>query len=263
MENCAVAKLQINTWLWSQPNGRTSYTAEHVNIWADMVDRHLSMDHELACITNMPDGIDERIRIITPPGEFEGVKLPTWDMHVGKQLPQCLRRIAMFAPDAAETFGERFVSMDLDCIVAEPLDPLFDRSHDFMMYRGTTGARPYNGSMLMMTAGARPKVYTEFTPERAIEAGKKFVGSDQAWISHILGWGEATWGAEDGVVWWGSSRNYAAPEWGLMFFPGTPKPWELLADEWVAQHYRRNDEWDDLEIQERLAAVTEPALTAA
>lgn len=257
-----MTNLTVLTWYWKQLNGRTNYTEEHVAIWADMVRRHLSMDHRLAVVTDLPIDI-EGVDIIDPPREFEGVKLPTWDIHAGKQLPQCLRRIAMFAPDAAETFGERFVSMDLDCIIAEPLDPLFDRPHDFMMYRGTTDARPYNGSMVMMTAGCRSRVYTEFTPERAIEAGKKFLGSDQAWISHVLGWGEATWGPEDGVVWWGSSRNYAAPEWGLMFFPGTPKPWELLGDSWVAQHYRRNDEWDELEIEDRVAAVTERALTAA
>lgn len=251
-----MGKLQVNTWLWSQPGGRASYTAEHVNIWADMVRRHLAMDHEICCITDMPEGIDPSVRIIEPPRTFEDITLPTWDMHGGKQLPQCLRRISMFAPDAAETFGERFVSMDLDCVIAEPLDPLFDRPDDFIMYRGTAGNRPYNGSMVMMTAGCRPKVYTEFTPERAVEAGKKFVGSDQAWISYMLGWGEATWGPEDGVVWWGSSKNYMAPEWGLMFFPGTPKPWDLLGDTWVAQHYRRNDEWDEAEIEQRMTAVT-------
>jgi hypothetical protein len=228
-----------------------------------MVDRHLSMDHELAIVTDMPEGIDERIRIIEPPRDFEGITLPSWDIHAGKQLPQCLRRIAMFSPDAAETFGERFISMDLDAVIAEPIDDLFDRPDDFVMYRGTNGARPYNGSMVLMTAGCRPQVYNDFTPERAIEAGKKFVGSDQAWISHVLGWGESTWGPEHGVVWWGSQNNYAAPDWRLMFFPGTPKPWELLDDDWIAQHYRRNDEWDWLAIDQRVAAVTEPVLTAA
>lgn len=244
--------IQINTWLWSQPGSRATYTAKHVNIWADMVRRHLSMDHEIAIVTDMPEGIDPSIRIIKPPGDFIDVTIPTWGADRG--LPQCFRRLAMFAPDAAETFGERFVSMDLDCVIAEPLDPLFDRDDDFMMYRGTTDRRPYNGSMVMMTAGARSKVYTDFTPERAAEAGRQYVGSDQAWISHCLGWGEATWGPEDGVVWWGSSRNYTAPEWRLMFFPGEPKPWQLMGDDWVAAHYRRNDVWDEAAIRHREAA---------
>lgn len=237
-----VTALVVCSWLWSQPNGRTSYQAEHVNIWADSVSRHLSMDHEVAIITDMADGIDPSIRIIEPPRDFEDIRLSTWD--AGKGFPQCLRRLAMYRADAADWIGERFVSMDLDCVVAASLDPLFDIEDDFRIYRGTSDARPYNGSMQMMTAGARSQVYDEFTQERAEEAGRKFVGSDQAWISHVLGWGEATWGPEDGVVWWGSSRNASAPRHRLMFFPGSPKPWDMPNNEWVALHWRRTDKWD-------------------
>lgn len=236
--------LSVISWLWRQKDGRTGYTAEHVNIWAAMVRRHLSMDHEIACVTDMPEGIDPSIRIIAPPGDFENVAIPTWPG--GKGFPQCFRRLAMFHPDAAATFGERFVSMDLDCVIAGSLDPLFDRSDDFVMYRGTSSRRPYNGSMLLMTAGARSQVYTQFSLEGAIEAGQKFIGSDQAWISHTLGWGEATWGPEHGVVWWNSAKNHLAPEWKLMFFPGCPKPWELTADPWIGAHYRHDNAWDDL-----------------
>lgn len=245
--------LSIITWLWKQPNGRTSYTSEHVNTWADMVRRHLAMDHEIACVTDTPEGIDPSVRIIEPPGDFVDVRIPTWSDERG--MPQCLRRLAMFRPDAADIFGERFVSMDLDAVIAEPLDPLFDRSDDFMMYRGTSTARPYNGSMVMMTAGARPQVYTEFTPERAAEAGRHFIGSDQAWISHTLGWGEPTWGPEHGVVWWGSRTNHQAPEWRLMFFPGAQKPWQLAGDSWINLHYRRNDAWDEAAIRGRRRLV--------
>lgn len=246
--------LHVLTWLWSQPNGRASYNAEHVNIWADQIDRHLDMDHQLACVTDMPEGIDPRVRIIEPPRDFEDVELPTWGAARG--LPQCLRRIALFRPDAADIFGERFVSMDLDAVIGNSLDPLFDRPDDFVMYRGTTAQRPYNGSMLLMTAGARSQVYAEFTPDRAVEAGKKFLGSDQAWISHVLGWGEATWGPEDGVLWWGSRSNGLASTRRLMFFPGSPKPWQINHDPWVVEHYRRNDRFDELEIalRRRLAA---------
>ena len=223
--------LTVLTWLWSQPGGRTHYTAAHVNIWAAMVTRHLSIPHRLACVTDMPDGIDPRVAIIAPPGDFEDVTLPTWTD--GK--PQCLRRISLFRPDAAEIFGER---LDLDCAIGASLDPLFDVDSDFKMYRGTSLSRPYNGSMLIMDAGARPHVYGLFTPERAIEAGQRYIGSDQAWISHVLGPDEATWGPDDGVAWYGSERGCAALR--LMFFPGYPKPWNLVElDEhpFVVEHY--------------------------
>lgn len=248
--------LTVLSWLWGQPGGRATYTGDHVNIWADMVRRHLSMDHEIAIVTDIPEDIDPSIRIIRPPGDFEGVTLPTWGADRG--LPQCLRRLAMYRPDAADWIGERFVSMDLDCVIADSLDPLFDRDEDFLIYRGTTEKRPYNGSMQMMTAGARSQVFTEFTPERAVEAGKLFVGSDQAWISHVLGWGETTWGHEDGVVWWGSHRNAAAPTHRVMFFPGNPKPWDMPNDHWINMHYRRADEFDAiaLDYQKRTGMIT-------
>lgn len=238
------------SWLWAQPGGRTEYTAERVNIWADMIDRHLSLDHEIACVTDMPEGLDPRIRVIAPPCEFADVRIPTWSDARAPGLPQCLRRIAMFRPDAADVFGAgRFVSMDLDCVISGPLDPLFDRPEDFVMYRGTTAERPYNGSMVMMTAGCRPRVYTEFTPEGAAEAGRRYLGSDQAWISHILGWGEATWDARDGVHAWGSRWN--AGEARVTFFLSARKPWDMPENDWFELHYRRNDEWDWLEIDNR------------
>lgn len=233
-------------WLWTQPEGRATFTAEHVNIWADSFRRHCSLNHELACVTDMPEGIDPSIRIIDPPREFEDVKLPRWGGH----RPQCLRRLSMFRPDAADIFGERILCMDLDSVIAAPIDPLIDRADDFIMFRGTAPNRPFNGSMMLLTAGARAKVHTDFTPEGAIEAGQKFVGSDQAWISHCLGWDEATWGPEDGVVTWGSLSSVKAQDWRIVFFPGSPKPWDVR-DEWIETHWRRNDEWDELEISQR------------
>jgi hypothetical protein len=93
----------------------------------------------------------------------------------------------------------------------------------------------------LITAGARPQVYEQFNPEAAVEAGKKFLGSDQAWISQVLGPDEATWGPADGVYWYGSSDARLPTDCRVMFFVGKVKPWELALgnkDCWVAEHYR-------------------------
>lgn len=162
--------------------------------------------------------------------------MPGW----GPDKPQCLRRLAMFGPDAADIFGERFVSMDLDCVVFDSLDPLFDADVDFKMYRGTNRKRPYNGSMLLMNAGARPQVYRRLTPLALRVACHQYIGSDQAWISYILGPGEATWGAEDGVHAYRSQWNTTKPR--LMFFLGNPKPWDVepQADAMIRKHYSKD-----------------------
>lgn len=229
--------ITVLTWLWAQSGGRATYTAAQVNIWADMVRRHLTLPHRIACVTDAAGGIDPSIEIIAPPGDFEGVRIPTW----AGDKPQCLRRVAMFRPDAAGIFGERFVSMDMDCVIAGSLDPLFSRAEDIVLYQSPGPApdgRPYNGSMLMMTAGVRPQVYDRFTPEGAVEAGKRYAGSDQAWISHVLGAGEAVWNETDDVTWWGRRDESKSR---LVFFPGFPKPWDLLGcNKWVRGHYRRN-----------------------
>lgn len=175
--------LKILTWLWEKPGSRTTYTAEHVNLWAAMLKRHLTIPYTLACVTDMPEGIDADIEIIPPPNEFVGLETPTWK----NDKPNCFRRLSMFRPDAAEIFGERFVSMDLDCTIGANIDALFDRDDDFIMYKGTSFDRPYNGSLLMMNAGARPQVYLDFNEENAIKSGQKYVGSDQAWIAYCLG----------------------------------------------------------------------------
>lgn len=222
--------ITILSWWWAQPGGRTAYTAAHVGIWASMVRRHLAMPHRIAVVTN--EALDiPGVEVIRPPREFEDVRIPTWQDH----RPQCLRRLVMFRPDAAKIFGERFLCMDLDVVISGPLDPLLT-DHDFRIMKGTAPGRPYNGSLMMLRAGARPQVYEQFTPEGAAEAGRRFLGSDQAWISHVLGPNEAVWDEADGVDWW--KPGTSAP---LLFFPGSTKPWEAIRnDPHVAEHYRRD-----------------------
>lgn len=228
--------LTVLAWLWAQPGGRAAYTARHVNIWAAMVRRNLRMPHRIACVTDMPEGIDPSVEIIEPPRQFENWRIPSWPEH----RPQCLRRLTMFAPDAASIFGERFVCMDLDCVIADSLDPLFDVPDDFRIFRGTARSRPYNGSMMLIRAGARPQVFNDLTIEGATEAGHRFVGSDQAWISRVLGPAEATWGHEHGVVahLWTARAHFQT--FRVMFFPGRVKPWGLrpsVLNRRIAAHY--------------------------
>jgi hypothetical protein len=236
--------LTVLTWLWKQPQSRTNFSAMHVNIWAAMVRRHCTLDIELACVTDMPEGIDPSIRIITPPGEFVGLQTRRWR----GERPNCYRRLTMFRPDAADIFGERFACMDLDVVIGGNIDSILDRPEDLVLCGPSTdGARwRYNGSMVLMTAGARPHVYEDFTPEGAEEASRLYVGSDQAWLGHSLGPGEATWTVADGVT------RTGVPEMGaIRFYPGHIKPWDVLDDPWVAEHYRMDGDRHGLVLGHR------------
>lgn len=230
--------ITVLTWLWQQPGGRTKFTAEHVNIWAGMVRRHLAMSHDIACVTDTPRGIDKSIRIIKPPGDFEGIT-PHWGTH----KPNCFRRLSMFRRDAGEIFGKRFVCMDLDCVIGGTLDPLFDRPEDLVLFKGTAQGRPYNGSMMLIKAGCRPKVFENFDQQKANVAGQIYVGSDQAWLAFSLGRKERVWDDRDGVHWWGSPeyKQVKTPP-KILFFPGKIKPWTIAPiriDRFTTDNYRK------------------------
>jgi hypothetical protein len=129
--------------------------------------------------------------------------------------------------------------MDLDVVMAGNLDDLFDPHYDFRMYAGTSKRRPYNGSLVQIRAGARASVYTDFTAEGAAQARAKYIGSDQAWISHKLGAGERTWGRADGIYHYGPSlaRTKSYPSnMRMLFFPGFNKPWEMARSDSALYH---------------------------
>lgn len=231
-----MTKLTVLCWYWEQPGGRTKYLPEHVNTWAAMVRRNLTLDHEVACVASNADGIDPTIRLIEPPGDFMEITNPRW----GNGRPQCYRRLSMFRPDAADIFGERIIAMDLDCVVGGPLDPLFDRPEDLVLFKGTLRGRPYNGSMMMIRAGCRPDVYEDFNQAAALESGRLFCGSDQAWLMHKLGPNEPVWDDADGVYWFGGAyrtrRDKVPPR--VLFFPGNLKPWDVRKiDPFTREHY--------------------------
>lgn len=230
--------ITVLTWLWNQPDGRTKFTAEHVNIWASMVRKHLTLPHRIACVTNSRKGIHRSIAIIKPPGGFEDIT-PHW----GPTKPNCYRRLAMFRRDAAAIFGERIVCMDLDCVIGGSLDPLFDRPEDLVLFKGTAPDRPYNGSMMMIRAGCRPQVFEQFSQNGANTSGQLYVGSDQAWLAFVLGRKEKVWSERDGVFWYGPLYKAIAKKTTprLLFFPGKIKPWTLAGiriDPFITDNYR-------------------------
>ncbi len=241
--------LDVICWKWKPgfKAYRSKFSAEHVNTLRAMVARHYQKPHRFSCITDDPAGIDPRVRVI-----------PLWPDHGqlvsphGFSNPSCYRRLRVFARDAGELIGPRFVSMDLDCVVVGDLAPVFDRPEHFVMWEGTAGRNFYNGSMFMLTAGMRPQVWELFDRHKspADATAQGFVGSDQAHICNVLGPAEATWTRADGVYSW---RNHlrrrngklpadpGAPPPRLVYFHGiSGDPWSDVCRRqapWIADHY--------------------------
>jgi hypothetical protein len=135
----------------------------------------------------------------------------------------------------------------LDTIIVGDITEMMSRQEDFLIYRHQHRITPYNGSLWMMNAGAREKVFTEFDPRTSPMIAKKagYNGSDQAWISYILGPNEAGWDKSDGVYDFRISlknKMYTLPtDARIVSFHGHDDPWSEYSQKvapWVREHYR-------------------------
>jgi hypothetical protein len=230
-------------WRWRSKGYRSTFGPETVTILRDMVARHYHGPHRFVCVTDEPEAL-------------QGVEaIPLWPDHghipspIGHSYPSCYRRLKVFAPDAGEMFGPRLVSIDLDTVITGDITPLFNRPEDFVIWGESDfpHTTPYCGSLWMLRTGTRNKVWTEFdpktSPSKATRAGCR--GSDQGWLSYILGKGEATWTRKDGVYSFrkqiSKNREYALPKDArLVAFHGKVDPWSYKAQQidWVRTHYR-------------------------
>lgn len=175
----------ILIWKWKQPGSRFVYTSEQVNAFVKKLRENITLPVTFCCVTDDPEGLDESIKHIPLPDMFSDIQTETWGMDKG--LPQCFKRLTMWSPDAEKMFGKRYMMIDLDTIVLGNIDHLLTRQEDVLIFRGTNAVkRPYNGSLVIMDAGARPEVFNNFTQEGATKSGEMFVGSDQAWLSYCL-----------------------------------------------------------------------------
>lgn len=238
------APLTVVCWRWQpSPGYRSTFGPDTVNVLRRMVARHYPDPHEFVCVTDDPAGIDPEVRIVPAWNDFASVPSP----HHGANKPSCYRRLRAFAPDIAEVLGPRIVSLDLDCVILGDLRPVWNRPEPFVIWGNTHKRTVFNGSMFLLTAGARPQVWEQFDPRRspAIAHAAGNFGSDQAWISYCLGRGrEAMWSRADGVF---SYRLDIQRHGGrlprtarIVFWHGPIDPWseEGQRHAWVREYYR-------------------------
>lgn len=229
--------INVLCWKWNHPGYKTIYTADHVNIFAAMVRRNTKLDVQITCVTDDANGIDASITIV-----------PIWtepNFSIGETTkPNCYRRMKIFSDEARAMFGERVVSIDLDCCIVSNIDHILSRQEDFIGWRKSDGSRHYQGSLTSHKTGTRTKIWTEFKGAESRKAASYLVGSDQAWVSHCLGENEAIYTThKDGVY---SYRAHILKMGDLpgnasiIFFHGWPKPFDAGMDNlnFIKQNYR-------------------------
>lgn len=212
--------------------GVCAYTAKHVNVLRNMLERHVHVQHRLICVTDDPAGIDRRTETV-----------PLWDKC--RHLGGCYNRLWVFSKEAGDLFGERFVCIDLDVVLVNDCTPLFHRTEPFVInsynpLKLGENDQHYNGALMMMDAGARASVWDEFDPETTpaiVQSDKSVIGSDQAWIRKHLGKGEARWTNADGVLEARSVGRALPAHARMVFFAGRRDP-SLFPLPWIKAHWK-------------------------
>lgn len=181
--------LTVACWRWGK-----LFSSLYVNRLRAMLERHLHIPHQLACITDDFEGIDDRVRIVAPPREFDPFR--------------CRRRMWQYS--AERDFG-RTLFIDLDVIITADITPLVHRHEPIVCWKvGYAGV--YSGSFLLCDAGAMDGAWVRFRdePRRFIAETGEQNASDQAMLNTWLrGKHVAHWTERDGILTWFGGEKYA------------------------------------------------------
>ena len=208
----------ICTWVWG-----TKYGHDYISKLFGGIRRNLTQDY-LPMVT-------------TPPPE---------DRHL-TEIPGCFARLRTFDPawQAANGIepGDRIVCMDLDMVITGSLDDMFDREEPFTILQGVNSSNPcpFNGSLWMLTAGYRPDVWHEFSPDLAAKVPFYEFPDDQAWFADMMP-DAGSFGPEDGVYAFmkrGWPKGEALPKNArVVAFPGWRDPSQYTRLDWVKENWQ-------------------------
>lgn len=232
--------LDVVTFKWNRPGYRSTFTAEHVNTLHRMVARHYHKPFRFNCVTDDPAGLHPDIRYIPMWDHFTHLASP----HRGNN-PACYRRLFLWSTEAQRYFPGKVLCIDLDMVIVDDVTPLWDRAEPIILWADQLNpTTPYNGAMQLITPGLRSDVFDTFNPAEspllALRCG--YFGTDQAWISYVLGPDYPRWNREHGALSWRihCKKTAQLPEGArIVNFHGAEDPWALISRvPWIAEHYR-------------------------
>lgn len=208
---------------------RPLYNKDHVHAQQKMLAHYLQVPHRYVCVTDDPKGLNCET-------------MPLWKEPIVTKKPthhDSFCRLKMFSREMAEVFPGWVLMLDLDLLIFRDITDLITWE-EFRILKG--GVSPYNGSMWLHQMGTRQHIWDTFDPDKSpfevskhrTPKGKKWVGSDQGWIS-VCCPGERVYDAVDGVFRWSTmiraywtrpDKQYKVKGARMMFFAGVYKPWQ-------------------------------------
>lgn len=222
------------------PSSIDQYGAEHVNILYHSIKRNTTVPFRFICVTDDYEGLHPDIE-------------QRWLWDFCRELGGCYNRLYIFSEKVEKILGPRFITIDLDCVITGNIDHILRRSGDFIINKYDIQANRhashqyYNGGIIMMDAGARRQVWDEFDPQttpQLIQPRKdkiELVGSDQAWIAHVLGPGEQTFDQKDGVYDFRKldDKQKLPEDAAIVMFAGKRDPLtEYQRYKWIRDHWK-------------------------
>lgn len=234
--------ITIVCWKWEGSSQyRSKFTSEHVRILAAMIRRNTTLDHRIVCVT-------DDVRSVWGIPNVRPVQI--WDepdIQLPESVPNCYRRLKLFDKHLPlNVFGDRMISIDLDCVIVGNIDHILSEQADFCGW--SMGAMPFNGSLWSLRVRSRPHVWEYFRGEssRQLAASFGYIGSDQAWMSYALSHKEKRFTPQEhGVYSWKRHiKGKRLPDNArIVFFHGYPDPWEVDVEttpnsSFIREHYR-------------------------
>lgn len=226
--------LIVTTWLWGE-----TYGQHYVQRLAAAVRRNLNETHRFICFTDTPRHLPD----------IEQHQILNTDLL---KIKGCFARMRLFDPAWQKNLGlepgDRVVDLDLDLVVTGALDPLLERTDDFTILQGinSTNPCPYNGSIWMLRAGARPDVWADFSVDAAYAKTRIHAfPDDQGWFEYKMP-DAGAWGPAQGVYGFrkrgwpiGEGESLRLPAGAkIVAFPGWRDPSKFEHLPWVRENWK-------------------------
>ncbi len=222
------------------------YGGEYVVKLRNMVARHLARPHRFVCLTDSREGL---------PQDIETLPLPPCPVIPGRER-EAWRKLSLFAPCLGDLEGTTLF-LDLDLIVVDALDPLFDfEPGRFCIIHNWTHPhrRVGNSSVFRFEIGRHADIFEHYArdPERVVSENR----NEQIFLTRCIDETEgATWWPTE---WCASFKKHCLPR-GLaklvlparippgariVVFHGDPNP-PHAAREWryKRHHFMRPARW--------------------